>query len=377
MPYICKCGKKTCRFDRIRECNSLKRDVSVILPTYNEAGNIEKLITSLSAELKDYNFEIVIVDDDSTDKTPEIMDKYAKKGVVVALHRKGIRGIFSAIRDGIKISCGNVIVLMDADMSHPPETVPELVKHTKQYDLVSASRYTDNKSVKAPFIRKFFPIMLNLYCKTILRMKLTDFTGGFHAIRREKLKEIQFKYPSSWGEFDLELLFRARNWKIKEIPFVYSYRTSGTSKSAEGMGYVKFGLNYGIRALQLRFGEIIRYLVFVVGGGLGMLINLVVTFLLTEFAGLWYMGSYALGLGLNMLFNFFYHRHVTFNVTSRAKERFGKFMIVTVLIVLINWLMVYAITEITGIYYILSIILVTLVVSVINYILNKLWVFKD
>ncbi len=254
-PYVCVCDKKSCRFDSIKECGSAEKDVSVVLPTYNEEGNIERLIVALSEALKEYDYEVVVVDDSSKDKTPEIIDSYAKKSRVVALHRTDVRGIFSAIRDGIKIARGKIIVIMDADFSHPPQKVAELMKYANDYDIVSGSRFMKGGGIKAPFTRKFGTVLFNSVIRFILGMGITDWTGGFHAIRKDKLRQIRFKYPAEWGEFDLELLYRSKRngFSIKEVPFCYNFREEGKSKSADGFGFlVGYAFNYGSRALRLR-----------------------------------------------------------------------------------------------------------------------------
>ena len=139
---------------------------------------------------------------------------------------------------------------------------------------------------------------------------------------------------------------------------------------------MKQTLDYVTKVLQPRFGETGRYLVFITGGGTGMLINLCLTYVLTEFVHLWYMFSYAIGQTVNLLFNFFYHRHITFTVTSRAKERFGKFFLVSLAVISISWLLVLLITEYLNLYYILSIVIVAFFVSIVDFLINKSWVFK-
>jgi dolichol-phosphate mannosyltransferase len=232
-----------------------KKQVSVVLPTYNEEGNIERLVKALSATLKNYDYEIVIVDDASKDKTPKIIDAYARKGTVVAVHRVGVKGIFSAIRDGIRIARGKTIVIMDADFSHPPAKVAELMRYAGDYDLVSGSRFAKGGGIKAPFTRRLATVLFNSVIRFILGLSITDWTGGFHAINKEKLKQLRFKYPATWGEFDLELLYRAKKkrFTIKEVPFYYNFREEGKSKSAEGFGFLfGYALKYGLRALRLR-----------------------------------------------------------------------------------------------------------------------------
>lgn len=238
-----------------------KRSVSIIIPTYNESGNIGRLIEALASSLKgsgNSDFEIVVVDDDSGDETPRIIDKYAASGKVSAVHRYGIRGIFSAIMDGVKVARSGVVVIMDADFSHPPSKVPELLRKVGEggFDLVSGSRFKEGGGIEAPFFRKSATVLFNFIIRFVMGKGITDWTGGFHAARREKLLSLGFRFRAKWGEFDLELLYRARRagLKIAEVPFVYNFREEGQSKSAERFSFLLgYAWLYGKRALQLRF----------------------------------------------------------------------------------------------------------------------------
>lgn len=240
-----------------------KRAVSVIVPTYNEEGNIGRLIDALFSSFEKSNikgFEIIVVDDDSKDSTSLIIDKYTKAGNVAALHRYGVRGVFSAIMDGVKVARSDVVVMMDADFSHPPSKAPELLGRMKEgeFDLVSGSRFSKGGGIEAPLMRKVATVMFNTLIGFVMGTGITDWTGGFHAIRREKFNQLQFLYTAKWGEFDLELLYRATRagFKIAEVPFVYSFREEGKSKSAERFSFLLgYAWLYGKRALQLRFGK--------------------------------------------------------------------------------------------------------------------------
>ena len=120
-----------------------------------------------------------------------------------------------------------------------------------------------------------------------------------------------------------------------------------------------------------------KYAVFVTGGGIDLLLSLLITTPLTEFLGIPYWISYFFGLVAAILFTFIYHRHVTFGMKSAWKSRFLKFGIVVTLIVIANYFLVLTATEILQFHYLISIFLVTLILSVINFGVNKIWVFKS
>lgn len=251
MDYRYKCENKNIEFDMVKEFKKSK-DISIILPTYNEQECIKKIIKEIRKVLKGKNYEIIIIDDNSKDKTSEIIDSYNINSIV-ALHRYNEKGILSAIRDGVRVARSNIIVMMDADFSHPPEKIIELLKYVRNYDLVSCSRFAKGGKMEAPFMQKYTTIVFNFIIRLIFfNTGLTDFTGGFHVLRRNKFLDLKFKYPSCWGEFDIELLSRAhrKGYKIKEIPYTYNYRQEGKSKS---QNYLKYAFIYWKMALKLKF----------------------------------------------------------------------------------------------------------------------------
>ena len=230
-----------------------KKDVSVVIPTYNEEGNVIPLIEEITKSLKGYTFEIVIVDDASKDKTQTILKKRAKKDRnLVAVFRKGIKGILSAQKDGIKFCRGNIVVLMDADLSHPPKVIPKMLEYIPEYDFVSASRYINGGGMKGlPYYHYMSTLVFNSVIRLFMGLKITDFTGVFHAIKKDKLMKILPKSDALAGEFDLDMFYYAKKkkLKVKEIPFTYVYRTEGSTKSRS---MVSLAFVYGLRALKLR-----------------------------------------------------------------------------------------------------------------------------
>jgi len=250
-------GKKILEFDKLRRVPGAKRELSIILPTYNEEGNIEKLVRKLRESLRRIDYEIVIVDDNSKDKTPQIIDGLAEKfkGRIITLHRHNKRGLLSAFLDGIFISNGEFIVTMDSDFSHPPEVIRKMWRLRDRYDFIVGSRFVKGGRMEAPFLRVFGSFLINQICAFILGLKIKDIAGNFHLIRKNKFEKLKFKYDSVFGEFDFEWLYRAKKagFKIKEIPFTYKFREQGETKMAEDIfGLFRLGLVYIKRAFQLR-----------------------------------------------------------------------------------------------------------------------------
>ncbi len=257
--YLCFGYGKKIKLEKLKKPFKIKKDVSIILPTYNEEKNIEKLVEELRKEFKGVNYEIVILDDNSKDKTPKIIDKLVKKRDVLAIHRYGKKGYFSAYQDAIFMANGKYVITMDSDLSHPPAIARRFLNYKDKYDIVSGSRYMKGGGMLAPFSRKYGSMFLNKMCALIIGLKLSDVAGDFHLIKRDKFLELEFRYAPVFGEFDFELLHRAvkNGFRIKEIPFVYKFREEG--ESAMGMGandalkLVKFAWAYLKMALRLRF----------------------------------------------------------------------------------------------------------------------------
>jgi len=221
--------------------------ISVILPTYKEEQNIGFLVDKLKQVLYGEDYEILVVDDDSPDMTSyEAVSRGAK--VITRKARKG--NLFESIKLGVKNAKGDYIVMMDADLSHPPEKITEMLEY-KEYDVVSCSRYMHGGKMIAPtFITRNASKVMNYLLKMILGLGYSDITGGFHLMKKSTFNKLGFRYPADWGEFDLELFYRAKEQGllIKEVPFVYIARKYGQSKTRS----LKYAIKYLVRAVELR-----------------------------------------------------------------------------------------------------------------------------
>lgn len=229
--------------------------VSVVLPTYNEKENIVKLIRLLLKYLgKD--IELIVSDDNSPDKTWKIAQEL-KIPQVKVIRRFKNKGLGPAIWDGIKVAKGKYIVWMDCDLTMPPSLVPKMVELLKDYDVVVGSRYVKGGADKRGFVRVITSYAINLLANLILNFKVKDYDSGFVAARREVFKKINFE-PRGHGEYCIEFLYKCtkKEYKIKEIGYVFTERMQGESKTAQYLYSVAYhGFKYIGRILKIRFSK--------------------------------------------------------------------------------------------------------------------------
>ncbi len=230
-------------------------NVSVVLPSYNEKDNIAEAVERLSASLGEQLLEIIVVDDDSPDLTWKAAQDLQNSKVRV-IRRMDERGLASAISRGVIESKGDAIVWMDCDLGLPPEDVPRLVEKLATHDIVVGSRYAPNGKDTRAFWRAFVSWAFNFYASCVLGFAARDYTSGFIAVRKEVAENVPIS-PHGFGEYFAEFLYLARKkgYSITEVGYVYSYRKFGQSKlDSDLWAFFKFGIQYGIRILKIRFG---------------------------------------------------------------------------------------------------------------------------
>lgn len=218
----------------------------IIIPTYNERDNMAKLIEQILC--LPILVDILIVDDNSPDGTGNIVEELQKQNPRLhLLKRSGKLGLGTAYIEGFKIALQQnyqFIVTMDADFSHDPKYLPELIAGLADHDLIIGSRYIKNGGVKNwPLKRRFLSRVGNFYAKTILNTPINDNTAGFMAIKTNVLQKIDLNRISGKGyAFLMELkytLFK-NNAKIKELPIIFMERILGKSKISSNI--IKEGL---------------------------------------------------------------------------------------------------------------------------------------
>jgi dolichol-phosphate mannosyltransferase len=210
--------------------------VVVVVPTYNEIENLPLLAPQVLAQ--DPRIELLIVDDDSPDGTGKLADDLARSNPRVhVLHRAAKQGLGPAYRAGLRRALdlgADFVVQMDADFSHPPETLPLLLAEIERHDVVLGSRYLNGITVvNWPIQRILISWFGNAYARLVTGLPISDTTGGFRCIRRELLERVGFERIRSNGyAFQIELNYRfvKHRARIKEIEFFFLDRTRGVSK---------------------------------------------------------------------------------------------------------------------------------------------------
>ena len=208
----------------------------IIIPTYNEIQNIEKIIRQIFAV--ENTLHILIVDDNSPDGTAGVVERLKSEFTGIHLIRRpGKLGLGTAYVAGFKFALANgydAVFEMDADFSHDPKEIPNFLAAVGENDLVIGSRYVQGVNVvNWPLRRLILSYGANVYTRLITGLPIMDSTGGFKCFRREVLAAIDLdKIKSNGYAFQIEMNFKAwkKGFRIREIPIIFVDRVHGSSK---------------------------------------------------------------------------------------------------------------------------------------------------
>lgn len=293
--------------------------VSVIIPTYNEAENIPIIVPGIAAVLEANNLqaEIIVVDDNSPDGTAEAVEDLRDRFDVKVIKRNSKRGLAQSVIEGFENACGEICVVMDADLSHPIETLPEMIKPilNGQYQATVGSRYiAGGGSTNWSFIRKVISRGAGLLAKGL--NKLSDPTSGFMAIRRELLENHIFE-PIGW-KIVLEVITKT-NAHFKEVPIIFADRINGESK-----------LDYRVQLLYMfhlyklydfKIPTLTQFIRFCFVGFSGLVIDTLVLTGCVEIFGLGKTISSAYSFLAAATSNFFLNRSFTFRQEKSLSKK--------------------------------------------------------
>ncbi len=202
--------------------------ISIIIPTYNESGNITSLVTRIKACLS-VPYELIIVDDGSPDGTGALAEKLAQDHPIKVVHREKKSGLASAVLDGFKVTSGELLCVIDSDLSHPPEIIPLLIKDMELQgaDIIVASRFIKGSGIENwPKIRLLGTNLAMLSVKPLTRIK--DPMSGFFILKTSVIDNTPL-IPRGF-KILLEILVKGRYKKAVEFPFVFIDRVYGSSK---------------------------------------------------------------------------------------------------------------------------------------------------
>jgi dolichol-phosphate mannosyltransferase len=215
---------------------------ALVVPTLDEAGNIDRVLSELTDVLSEtqYEYEIVVVDDGSTDGTVEQVRDWTKRDPRIRLlSRVGERGLAGAVLYGWSQSPANLLGVIDADLQHPPEVLAELLKAAEQADIAIASRYARSQGTKGwnP-LRAAVSRLSTLAAAPLISQKnlqVTDPMSGFFVIHRRCIEGLTFQ--TSGFKLLLEILVRGRIRKALEVPYHFGLRQAGRSKASATVAF--------------------------------------------------------------------------------------------------------------------------------------------
>lgn len=230
------------------------KPVTVILPTFNERGNIERLISEITSHLPG-EFEIIVVDDDSPDRTWEAVERFARSDPRVrVIRRMADPGLTNSLREGIAAARYGRVIWMDADFAHPPSLLPSLVAVPDRFEIVIASRYVPggrDGRVSAP--RRLVSVILNGISRRVLGSSVHDLSTGY--LRVEKAVFASVPLRGDYGDYCIDFLARAekRGFRIAEVPYTNVERREGYSKTTRNpLIFFRLALIYCVSLIKLR-----------------------------------------------------------------------------------------------------------------------------
>jgi dolichol-phosphate mannosyltransferase len=337
--------------------------VSVVVPTFNEADNITRLLTKIGQALQDYAHEVIVVDD-GTDKTSEIAMDMGVKAY------RGVRmGLGAAILEGIRHSSGDVVVVMDADLSHSPVDIPRLLKPIMEngYDMAIGSRYVKGGDISKWDKRRGFSSRISSAIMYPV-FGLQDANSGFFAFRKSIIDGVKLR-ATSW-KMMMEVLVKSDAKKI-EIPIEFTDRRYGVSKNS-----LKQKLLQAKHMFYLVVYKCRRYIFFCFVGAGGDVTHFLILWSMTSVGHVWYIWSNTAAILVAGTQNYTVNHFLTFR-KDRANNSnwfygWGKYLAVMVIGDLgLQNAVTFGLTHYVHIFYILSAFLATIVSGLFKFTIVK------
>ena len=362
--------------------------ICFVLPTYNEEENIENIIQQILKEEKNqskHTFSILVVDDNSTDETQTIVQRYISLNSKVHLVTGQKKGLGDAYKRGFKFALNDLkadlIFQMDSDGQHDTSLIPHFVSYIEEgKDVVIGSRFIDGGTTPDfSFSRLLMSKVGNLlvrYVGGITQVK--DCTSGYRAIRASYLKELDFSYLSTRGYSFQSSLICDLAWRgadISEIPIEFSSRQGGDSKLAF-RDQIEFLLNIP----RLGFRNLEDFMKYSLVGVSGVFVNLGLYLFLTRYYEISEVVAPLIAIESALISNFILNNFWTFGkriTQSRIRVKFVKFHLVSGFSALINYSAFLTLFLVFGLYDILANLIGIGLAAIVNYLINSNWTWKD
>ena len=302
-------------------------DLSVILPTYNESENIKHLIDRLSKILSNLDYEVIIVDDDSPDLTWQIAQNIGvTNNRIKTIRRLKEKGLSSAVMAGMLESNGSVIAVMDADMQHDENILPEFYRQVSAgaCDICIGSREVSKGSYgDMSTLRKLASFFAKNLARIALKTSVKDPMSGFFAVSREYYRNMMNSVNPSGFKILLEFVTRGNSPRINEVGYVFKKRAFGKTKLNTAIT-----VEYLLALIDLRFGWFIpnRFVKFCLVGVTGSLVNFL-CFIIADNLGNTLSVSVFIGAELGMIWSYFLNNLFTFTPFTYHGSKFIKGLI--------------------------------------------------
>ncbi|MFP4523491.1 MAG: glycosyltransferase [Candidatus Nanoarchaeia archaeon] len=349
------------------------KKLSVIIPTYNESEVIVKTIRSLVSVIEPViEYEILVMDDNSPDKTWHIVNKTFPQKNITAIRRLHDRGLAPAVLEGYNRATGDYLLVIDADGQHDEKIIPQMLKKITSADIVAATRYTKGGGVKGWSKKRIFMSKFAaLLAKPFIAQKVTDPMSGFYMITKELYAQKKHKLSAKGYKIFLDILCASPKAKVLEVPYYFKTRKLGESK----LGFNVL-IQYGLFLVKQFFKS--PFFKFCVVGTTGVIINTFFLWFLTEYVGLFYLLSSAIAIELSILSNFTLNNFWTWkHRKGKYFPRLCKFNLVSIFALFINMSVLYILVEFFGMWYILANFVGIACALIINFIGNDRWTFNE
>ncbi|MCD6509892.1 MAG: glycosyltransferase family 2 protein [Thermoprotei archaeon] len=357
--------------------------LAIILPTYNERESLPLVIRKIEECLKGLtDFEIIIVDDNSPDGTGLVAEALRNVyGNIKVVHRPSKMGLATAVLEGIRHTDANVLAVMDADMQHPPGLLPKLLEEIgKGSDIAIASRYCPGGGVSGWSLWRLLVSKVATKLAHVLlprTVSIKDPLSGYFMFKRGV---IDGKELNPLGmKILLEILCKGDYNRVTEVPYTFMPRRTGRSKM--GMSaYLRY-LKHIFRLMRER-KEHVRIMRFCTVGAIGVLINEGLLWLITELMKVYYLVSAIFSIEASILSNFALNEAWTFSDLSSSNNplsvlrRLVRYHLVSLGGLLVNLLTLWVLTNLAGIYYLISNIIGIILATAWNYALNVTWTWN-